>query len=50
MTDFDNIFSVETTIEPRPPSMGKDEFIAKAKSVLRAIMDGYSSHWSDKFD
>ena len=34
----------------QPPKMTKDEFIQKTRSMLQAIMDGYSSNWKDKFD
>lgn len=49
---MEDIFNTDFTMEEnsQPPKMTKDEFIKKTRSMLQAIMDGYSSNWKDKFD
>jgi hypothetical protein len=46
---FDNDFTMDGE-NSQPPKMTKDQFIQKTRSMLQAIMDGYSSNWKDKFD
>ena len=49
---MEDIFNTDFTMEEnsQPPKMTKDEFIKKTRSMLQAIMEGYSSNWKDKFD
>ena len=49
---MEDIFNTDFTMEEnsQPPKMTKDEFIQKTRSMLQAIMDGYSSNWKDKFN
>ncbi len=49
MSDID-FWAIDPMPDQGPPQMTKDEFIEKAKIVLRKIMDGYSRHWKDHFD
>ena len=48
---MEDIFNTDFTMEEnsQPPKMTKDEFIQKTRSMLQAIMDGYSSNWKDKY-
>jgi len=46
---FDLDLEVEET-ENTPMPITKDQFIEKTKAMLRVIMDGYTSHWSNKFN
>ena len=48
---MEDIFNTDFTMEEnsQPPKMTKDEFIQKTRSMLQAIMDGYSINWKDKY-
>ena len=49
---MEDIFNTNFTMEEnlQLPRMTKDEFIQKTRSMLQAIMDGYSSSWKDKYN
>jgi DnaJ-class molecular chaperone len=49
---MEDIFNTDFTMDEnsQPPKMTKDEFIQKTRSMLQAIMDGYSSNWKDKYN
>lgn len=49
MIDFDTLLEDNNT-ETGPKPMTKDEFIQKTKAMLSAIIDGYSGHWSNRFE
>ena len=48
---MEDIFNTDFTMEEnsQPPKMTKDEFIQKTRSMLQAIMDGYTINWKDKY-
>jgi DnaJ-class molecular chaperone len=49
---MEDIFNTDFTMDEnsQTPKMTKDEFIQKTRSMLQAIMDGYSSNWKDKYN